>query len=282
MTGIDTLNSAWEDYLYNLERDGSLTVIQLTDTHLLANHHNELLGVPTCASLQAVLNLVTENHPVIDAMLVTGDMSQDGSFESYQRLANYLKPINSPSFWIPGNHDAPTELAKISINKTYGIKQIISPFWQIIMLDSQVVGTVGGEINGDEWSFLTNCLTEHPSLHTMVCLHHHPIPMDSRWIDTIGLKNGTELINTLMAYKQVKAVVWGHVHQVKEQACEHIQLFSAPSTCVQFKPDSEQFALDEQGPGYRWFQLHPSGEIESAVERVPASLFKPDLRSTGY
>jgi Icc protein len=47
-----------------------------------------------------------------------------------------------------------------------------------------------------------------------------------------------------------------------------VQFLSTPSTCAQFLPHSEFFALDERPPGLRWLDLHPDGRVATPVEWV--------------
>jgi len=42
----------------------------------------------------------------------------------------------------------------------------------------------------------------------MVCLHHHPIPMGSRWLDGVGLAEAHEFWRIIEANRNVRAVVW--------------------------------------------------------------------------
>jgi Icc protein len=46
---------------------------------------------------------------------------------------------------------------------------------------------------------------------------------------------------------------------------------STPSTCAQFLPKSEFFALDERPPAARWLELHADGRIETEVTWARAS-----------
>ena len=43
---------------------------------------------------------------------------------------------------------------------------------------------------------------------------------------------------------------------------------ATPATCIQFKPDSNHFALDTLQPGWREIELHPDGRIETRVKRI--------------
>jgi Icc protein len=69
----------------------------------------------------------------------------------------------------------------------------------------------------------------------------------------------------------VRAMAWGHVHQAFEGRRHGVRLFGTPSTCAQFLPGAEQFALDPTPPGYRRFTLRADGTLDSEVLRVPLS-----------
>ena len=65
--------------------DGALRVVQLTDTHLCKLQGGTLLGMDTDHSLQAVIDLVKREQPAIDLLIGTGDLSDQGALEAYQR-----------------------------------------------------------------------------------------------------------------------------------------------------------------------------------------------------
>jgi Icc protein len=60
-------------------------------------------------------------------------------------------------------------------------------------------------------------------------------------------------------------MLWGHVHQASDHLRNGIRLMSTPSTCSQFRPNSDDFAVDERPPGYRWLELYPDGTIETEI-----------------
>ena len=61
-----------------------------------------------------------------------------------------------------------------------------------------------------------------------------------------------------------------------------MRLLSVPSTCVQFKPHSKDFAVDDVAPGYRWLDLHEDGRIDTEVSRVEGVKFEVDFSVKGY
>jgi len=105
----------------------------------------------------------------------------------------------------------------------------------------------------------------------MVCLHHHPVAMQSRWLDSVGLANANEFWSVIDSHPQVRAVVWGHVHQAFEGARRGVRLISTPSTCAQFQPRSDQFAIDGLPPAYRLLTLHSNGAIDTGVHFLTAA-----------
>jgi Icc protein len=99
----------------------------------------------------------------------------------------------------------------------------------------------------------------------MVCLHHHPVPMSSRWLDNVGLANADEFLHTIEAHRNVRAVVWGHVHQSFDVLRKGVRLLATPSTCAQFVPHAPDFAVDRRPPGYRTLELRPDGTLLTEV-----------------
>ena len=59
-------------------------------------------------------------------------------------------------------------------------------------------------------------------------------------------------------------------------------ILSTPSTCIQFKPKSDKFALDEEHPGYRFIKLKANGEIETQVYRLSTSQRMNSSEVQGY
>ncbi|MEG2798054.1 MAG: phosphodiesterase, partial [Pseudomonas sp.] len=76
-------------------------LVQLSDSHLFAEADGSLLGMNTRQSLQKVIELVLGQQPRIDLMLATGDISQDGTLESYQQFREMTAQIDAPARWIP-------------------------------------------------------------------------------------------------------------------------------------------------------------------------------------
>ncbi|HEY0746352.1 MAG TPA: phosphodiesterase [Steroidobacteraceae bacterium] len=247
-----------------------MQILQITDPHLYGSASGRLRGVETDSSLRAALDDAIAQVPDYQAMLVTGDLVQDDK-SGYLRFRSYFGGIKKPVLCIPGNHDEPEIMrreltgAPFEICGTHAIGD-----WVFVMLDSYDPGHVGGRLTKNELARLEASLHYSPK-HAMVCLHHHPIPMGSRWLDSVGLADAEEFWRVIDAHKNVRAVVWGHVHQAFEGSRGDVRLFATPSTGAQFLPKSDRYAVDSRPPAYRSFELHADGRIDSLVHWVQSA-----------
>jgi Icc protein len=265
------------------QRARTLRVLQLTDTHLFASTDETLLGMNTQQSFDQCLRLAQQQHGPADLILATGDLVHDGSTAGYGRLRRLLLDMNTDVGALPGNHDDPGTLQSVLCGGAIsGARSVCRSGWQIILLDSTVPGSDSGRLSASELAELSRHLQQRSQDHALVCLHHAPVTIDSRWIDSLRLENPDEFFAVLDSHPQVRAVVWGHIHQDFGGQRNGVQLLGAPSTCIQFKPNSDRFALDLQPPGYRWLMLHADGSIETGIERLSRMPPGVDLHRDGY
>lgn len=257
-------------------------VVQLTDNHIFADAQQRLLGVDTFASLNAVIDQVQHECTKIDLVLATGDITQDASTQGYQRFIEAVSRIPQPCHWIPGNHDDAELMAELGREHDLNRDWVDIGAWRIVLLDSSVAGSVYGVLDQQQLERLDKALETGGERHVLVCLHHHPVPIGSDWMEPLGLQNADQLLSRLDADQRVRAVLWGHIHQQLEQQRGNIRLLASPSTCIQFAVTSADFATDNQAPGYRWLRLYDDGRIETAVSRLPQGCFLPVPGAAGY
>jgi 3',5'-cyclic-AMP phosphodiesterase len=249
-----------------------LLVAQLTDTHLFADEHQTMKDFATVQSFQAVLDQLAQFRP--DLLLLTGDLSQDETIASYQQLRDRLAPLQIPAYWLAGNHDQSLEdmtsvlcTALISPEKSFD-----RGGWQFILLNSMLPQQVQGRLSTEALASLDQQLQQQPNRPTLVALHHPPLAIDSAWMDAIGLENRDEFFAVLDRYPQVKLVVFGHIHQEFDRWRNGVRYLGAPSTCVQFSPSSEEFAIDpDRQPGFRLLRLAGDGSYETQVVRLESA-----------
>lgn len=242
-------------------------ILQITDTHLFADRRALLHGLNTHNSLQSILRqAVTKPRP--DLVLVTGDLVHDGSAKGYRTLFRLLRPLQVPIGVIAGNHDN-LETLRTVLPKAVRLGGVhLLGTWRIVLLNSQVPGEAGGHLDNAELYFLEAALTAAAGHHVLVALHHNPVPVGCAWLDRIALDNPRAFFALLDRYSNVHAVLCGHVHQEFDACKDKWRILATPSTCIQFRPQSPDLALDDKPPGLRWLTLYPDGSIETRIERL--------------
>ena len=244
----------------------TIKVLQITDTHLLADPGGRHKDVDTAATLERVLAVIERDHQNADCLLVTGDLSQDETQGSYHRLDALLSALGMPCYWLAGNHDRPELMA--AVNPAALQTQLMLGNWQILLLNSRVDGEPHGYLDDAQLQMLTTGLQQNPDKHTLLALHHHLVPVDSPWMDCSILRNADQLARVLAPHSNVRGIIHGHVHQAREYTFADLPVLATPSTSVQFAPGSEEFQVDSQMPGFRILKLHDDGRLESEVIRV--------------
>lgn len=257
----------------------SLSVIQLTDLHLFADQSYIFKGQNPWHNLVAILERI-EASGWPDLFLLTGDLSQDESEDSYQQLYQLMQSTGVAWHWIPGNHDRlelMQALHPVDFSVVYGQ-------WQWLLLDSQS-GEPHGDLSDAQRKQLKQALKQPLAPYQAVAIHHQPLLVgperqgkkhhhlmdnspDIAGIDSIPLRDNGWLWQTLNDFEPVKTVICGHVHQEQNLQQGRLSLLTTPATSIQFTSDINDFQLAELAPGYRQLKLMSDGSVESQVFRL--------------
>lgn len=243
-----------------------LRLTHLTDPHLYGGESELLRGIATLPSLEATLaNAQRREDWPPDAVLVTGDLVQDDP-AGYAHFRRIFGALQLPVLCLPGNHDEPEAMQRALDGEPFVVGGAVDlGLWRIVLLDSTITGAAAGRLSREGLAALESALADAPQRHALVCLHHHPVPMASRWLDRVGLQNADDFFDIIDRHPNVRGIVWGHVHQSYEGLRNGVRMLATPSTCAQFLPRAEQFAIDRQPPAYRTLELKADGSIVTEV-----------------
>jgi Icc protein len=260
-----------------------LHLVQLTDTHLLAEPDGVMLGIPLRDSLRRVVEAIQhDGAPLPDRVLVTGDLSQDGTPASYAAVGQLLAPLGVPCHGLPGNHDAGPALRNALNQPPFRPDCVVEASgWRVVLLDSTVPGAVHGAFPDAALDALDATLSAQPDTPTLLALHHGPFPVGAAWLDPINLRDPDGFRQVITDHPHVRLVLFGHIHQDAGAQWGDTHLLSGPSTGFQFAPQADTFAVDDVPPGYRRVTLYADGTFETTLHRVPVP-FTPDPQATGY
>ncbi|WP_236585781.1 metallophosphoesterase, partial [Bordetella pseudohinzii] len=183
-------------------------LLQLTDSHLMDDPEALMLGVNTDASLRAVLDLARRKEARPDLMLLTGDLSQDGSPAAYRRLRAHLADASHPVRCLPGNHDAPRVLRQELGDWAQPVHDL--PGWRVILLDSTVPGQDLGHMGEAQFALLDQALRDADNRHVLVALHHNLVRVDGNWHDPMMVDNASAVFARLSSHPRTRIALWGH------------------------------------------------------------------------
>jgi Icc protein len=255
------------------------TILQISDPHLLSQAEGTLKGVPTAESLRLVLQRARKEIADPVRVILSGDLSHEETVAGYELLKELLRDWTGRSLLIPGNHDDRRGMRTVfdqvpgDADDAIWFREELGD-WLLIGLDSHVPGEVHGELSDEILDKLDAWLSENPMRPTLIFLHHHPVSVNSEWLDAISLQNPAPLEKLVRGSQGVRGVFCGHIHQVYEGVFAGVPLYSAPSASVQFVPECETMQIDLRPPGFRVIELQEL-QISTRVVRLDEMPFVP-------
>jgi Icc protein len=244
-------------------------LIQISDCHLHGNPRTLAKGVSTFETLAATVAAIGADEDVIDAVVASGDLSNDWSDDSYLHFADLTRALGAPVYALPGNHDDPAQLVRVL--SAEGV--LVRPgadigAWRLIFLDSVIRGEINGRLGSAKLAALDAELAGAEGRFALVFLHHHPVAVGRAWEDVPGVADAEAFFAVLDRHANVRGVAWGHIHFGFESERRGVRLVAAPSTCMEVVKDAETgLAYGRPAPGYRRFRLHADGRLDT--EEVP-------------
>ena len=251
------------------------TILQLSDPHLRAN--DELIrGIPPLKSLETVLIAARQYCPDPDCIVWTGDMSDDGSEQSYQHMRNILGDWFERSLWIPGNHDNRKHMRSVLLDQHVDSEELISfckkiEGWRLLGLDTTIPGETTGELRLSQWKDLQQTWEGEPML---LFMHHPPATVECQWLDRISLINRDTFEEILLKTSSICASFSGHIHCEYERNKNGVRICTTPSTLFQFARSTSPGMMEHLPPGFRAIHLD-GATLETQVIRLPELVYPP-------
>jgi Icc protein len=249
---------------------------QVSDLHLGAAWEDVEPGVEPLPRLERVLDAILALPNEVDAVLVSGDVTDDASEESYALARRALERLGVPVHVLPGNHDDRRRMREAfdlsgageePINYSVEVGEL-----RLVVLDSIVPGQDPGALERERLDWLDAELARDPSTPTILAMHQAPLATgiaewdQINWDDSEGVRRELGLV--VGRHPQLRAIVAGHLHRIAASSLAGCPVLSAPSTYAQAVPDFESEEVEMAGqPGYALHVLR-GGELASQVESV--------------
>ena len=248
-----------------------MEIIQITDLHITKDIENIKNNCKPYLTLSNTLKHIEEHYPQVKDIVITGDLSNDYSQESYVVIKDLLKRYKFDIFILPGNHDSLDRIQAICDDQISTDSIDLRPFNILAYnFDTHVPGKINGHLKKTQINELKNKLNSNPNTDKIIIFTHHPVTkINSKWIDKDICENSEELLKLMLLYDDKEFKIFsGHVHQEFDYRKNNIEFFTTPSTCYQFKKESEDFALEDNlSYGYRVITSHDNN-IKTKVIRI--------------
>jgi len=242
----------------------TLRIIQLSDCHVSADPDALYRGQSADANFQKILHLARRWGPAL--VLLTGDVSEDGSKQSYERISALLAEAGVPVLALPGNHDDIEVMSRyFPLGPWHGPHVTEVENWQLVLLNSSEPGRISGCFSESYLQQIHAILNDNGRGHSLVALHHQPVPVEAHWIDRYMLESPAGFFEVIDQSPRVRCINWGHVHHGFQAQREGVTLLGAPSTVANTLPGVKRFTLDPLGPACRWLELSARGEVNTGL-----------------
>lgn len=272
---------------------GSLRILHLSDTHLTGDGALHQGSTDTTAALEAVL-ASAEGVPDVGLVVVSGDVSEDGSRESYASVRDlvggWAERHGAAFVTVPGNHDLregfrgalanghvlgeggrPLAHTMEHLPPTVPVSgRSVVAGRRIVTVDTSVPGAGYGEVSEHALERLRAALgSEDAPGGSVVVLHHPPLPAPTALHDALRLRN-PEALAAVLRDSDVRVVLGGHQHHHAVGSLAGVPVLVAPAvandTDVVGAYGEESAHIDA---GYLVVDLAEDGSVWSTPVRVP-------------
>ncbi|MGH6902624.1 MAG: phosphodiesterase [Geminicoccaceae bacterium] len=236
-----------------------MLIAQISDLHFLPKGTLAFGRVDGAGCLERAIDHLNALQPRPDAVLITGDLTNDGDAAVWAELIGVLGRLEAPIYPLPGNHDerelmrsafADLELLPEAGPLRFDVE--LGPL-RLIGLDSLIPGDPAGRLGPDQLAWLDGRLGAASQQPTLVALHHPPFRTGIDHMDAMMLEDGEALADVIGRHPQVARVLCGHVHRTVQCAFAGTIGLIAPGTA-----HGVQLAL--AGEPSRWV-MEPPGVL---------------------
>jgi 3',5'-cyclic-AMP phosphodiesterase len=246
---------------------------QLSDLHIC----DEWEGVDPRHRVERVVERIRSLPDPVDALVVTGDLTDDADEQEYEWVRRLLESLDVPVHVLPGNHDDRARLRQAFDLPGTGEEPIdysaMVGALRLVVFDSIVPGQDPGAYDEGRLRRLEEELDRAPETPTLLALHHPPLTTAHPGWDAINLPaaDRRSLAEVVAKHPQLLAIVGGHLHRVAAGALAGVPVVSAPSACLQALPHFERNDVEFVDPPGFVLHVYLGGELSSQAQLLGPS-----------
>ena len=233
-------------------------IVQLSDSHISVGAGD----TGSVRALEATVEGVRKIDPLPVAMLMTGDLTEQGRRGEYARVREIVEQLGIPVHPIPGNHDdrdalreAFSDHPEIADTGAHINYSVLVGGTRVLMCDTVIPGSDAGALHDETAQWLEAELAADPDRPALIAMHHPPIRTGIAAMDAIGMRHAdVHLLGELLPRApNVRSLLAGHVHRPIAGELGGCSVTTCPSTLFQLELDlgpEMPFRRTQEPPGF--------------------------------
>lgn len=210
-----------------------MLIAQMTDIHIGFDPDAQPEELNRIRFRKTLDRLLASPNP-IDMLVLTGDLTDHGDIESFEKTAELLKDCPFPVHAIPGNHDSREGLLTAFPDTSteggfihYALEQ---DGLLVLMLDSFEPGRHGGGFCAKRRDWLRGQLDANADVPTLIFMHHPPVVSGIDWMDPAPDEDWIlKFAEAIEGHDQILAIHCGHLHRPIATTFRGVPLSVTPS-----------------------------------------------------
>lgn len=248
-------------------------IAHLSDMHLIAGDALLHGHIDTVAQLRKALVRVEQSAQHFDALVLSGDLTDQGQPEAYTLLREIIEPVaerlGAPVIMTGGNHDERRALARglygVDTDEPQDAVAMVRGL-RIITMDSALPGFHHGGFSDAQYHWLARQLGQPAEHGSILVMHHPPIRYRSPLMQLLDFEDVARLRATLEG-ADVRAILCGHLHVTSFGTLGTIPVFVAGG--VSYVDDAgapRELLMGVDGPqSWNLIEVHAAGVVGTAA-----------------
>ena len=211
----------------------AMLIAQMTDIHI-GFAPDEKPEEFNRTRFRATLERVLEGPNRPDMMVLSGDITDRGDLDSFEKTAALLARCPFPIWPMVGNHDTREALVQAfpQVRLEDGFLQyaLEGDGLRVLLLDTLEIDRHGGAFCETRAAWLAAQLDAAPEVPTLIFMHHPPVVSGIEWMDPAPDEDWICRFGAAVeGRRQIVAIHCGHLHRPLATAFRGIPLGVTPS-----------------------------------------------------
>lgn len=229
-------------------------IIWVSDLHY--DPHALVQGHDPRVRLKAAIDLINTQHADAACCVITGDLVETASPESYAALREALAGLRVPLLPLAGNHDDHAQLRAAFPLPAAAMDGFVQYAVDVeghvlIALDTLDAGKASGLLCAARLTWLRSALAAAGDRPVSLFMHHPPVQLGLSMLDPDGLAEADAFWDVVDSYPSVRMVFAGHVHRATMSHRKGVTIATLPSVLYQ---------APAERPSWDWTSFAPAKE----------------------